>query len=62
MSIIDRKYLQKYKIDITDFVDETLANISEMKNVKCNNIYSNMLKLKIDFEKFENISLHNSDE
>ena len=39
------------KIDIIDFADETLANVSEMKDVKCNNIYLNMLKLKIDFRK-----------
>ena len=39
------------KIDIIDFVDETLTNVSEMKNVKCNNIYLNMLKLKVDFRK-----------
>ena len=39
------------KIDIIDLADETLANISEMKNVKCNNIYFDMLKLKIDFRK-----------
>ena len=39
------------KINIIDFVDETLTNISEMKNVKCNNIYLNVLKLKIDFRK-----------
>ena len=39
------------KIDIIDFVNETLTNVFEMKNVKCNNIYLNMLKLKIDFRK-----------
>ena len=39
------------RIDIIDVVDETLANVSEMKNVKCNNIYLNMLKLKTDFRK-----------
>ena len=39
------------KIDIIDIVDETLANVFEMKDVKCNNIYLNMLKLKIDFRK-----------
>ena len=39
------------KIDIIDFVDATLTNVFEMKDVKCNNIYLNMLKLKIDFRK-----------
>ena len=39
------------KIDTTDLTDETLANVSEIKDVKCNNIYLNILKLKIDFRK-----------
>ena len=39
------------KVDIINLVDETLANVSEMKNVKCNNIYLSILKLKIDFRK-----------
>ena len=39
------------KIDTIDFADETLANVLEMKNVKCNNIYLNMLELKTDFRK-----------
>ena len=39
------------KIDIINFADETLTNVFEMKNVKCNNNYLNMLKLKIDFRK-----------
>ena len=39
------------KVDTIDSADETLANVSEMKDVKCNNIYLNMLKLKIDFRK-----------
>ena len=45
------KIVSSCKIDIIDFVDDTLANVSEMKNVKCNNIYLNMLKLKINFRK-----------
>ena len=40
-----------YKIDIIDLVNETLTNVFEMKNVKCNNIYLNILKLKIDFRR-----------
>ena len=39
------------KIDIIDFANETLANVFEMKNVKCNNIYLNILELKADFRK-----------
>ena len=39
------------KIDITDLADETLANVLEMKDVKCNNIYLSMLELKTDFRK-----------
>ena len=39
------------KINIIDLADETLTNVLEMKDVKCNNIYLNMLKLKIDFRK-----------
>ena len=49
-----RKTIRLYfncKIDIINFADETLTNISEMKDVKCNNIYLNILKLKIDFRK-----------
>ena len=37
------------KIDIIDFVDETLTYVFEMKDVKCNNIYLNILELKVDF-------------
>ena len=44
-------FVHDCKVDIIDFVDETLANVSEMKNVKCNNIYLSMLELKIDYRK-----------
>ena len=39
------------KIDTTDPAGEMLANVSEMKDVKCNSIYLSMLKLKTDFRK-----------
>ena len=39
------------KIDTIDLVDETLAIVSETKDVKCNNIYLNILELKADLRK-----------